>query len=157
MRRRKGSAAERGGGPAASRVRVGGGRRDGDLVDPTRRPNPPIPLRAEGDYAAWSYGDTTQSGIYTARVGSPSARGESFAVNVDVRESDLARLAPEELKSAVWPQTPFLYRTTWDEAGAGDAAPAARSRRLGVGLLYAVLALLCGETLLAWRFGHRGA
>ncbi len=116
-----------------------------------------IPLRAEGDYAAWSYGDTTQSGVYTARVGSPSARGESFAVNVDVRESDLARSAPEELKSAVWPQTPFLYRTTWDEAVAGDAAPLARSQRLGVGLLYAAFALLCGETFLAWRFGHRDA
>ena len=116
-----------------------------------------LALRADGDYAAWSYSDTTQSGIYTARVGSPSAGGESFAVNVDVRESDLARLAPEELKSAIWPQTPFLYRTTWAEAGAAGTAPVARSGRLGVGLLYAVLGLLCGETLLAWRFGHHGA
>ena len=113
-----------------------------------------LALHAEGDYAAWSYGDTTQSGIYTARVGSPSALGESFAVNVDVRESDLARLAPEELRSAVWPGTPFLYQTTGGSGGAGGAATVVRSGRLGVALLYAVLAVLCGETVLAWRFGH---
>jgi hypothetical protein len=113
-----------------------------------------VPLRAEGDYSAWSYADTMISGIYTAKFGQTASRGQSFAVNVDTRESDLTQLSLEDLKSDVWPE--ILYQTTWQNLDAPTAGPMARQGRLHVAMLYAVLGLLFTETLLAWRFGHHG-
>jgi hypothetical protein len=115
-----------------------------------------IALHAEGDYSAWSYPDTWLSGIYTATLGPPANRSQSFAVNVDTRESDLAAVDVEDLKSNVWPEVPFQYQTTWQQTDAQVAAPVVRSWRLPVLLLYAVLGLLVAETFLAWRFGHHG-
>jgi hypothetical protein len=116
-----------------------------------------LPLGAEGDYAAWSYADTTQSGIYTATLGPPVSRSQSFAVNVDIRQSDLAQLSQEDLRSDVWPGIPFLYQTTWQNLDARGASPIARPGQLHVSLLYAVLGLLFTETFLAWRFGHHAS
>lgn len=115
-----------------------------------------IALHAEGDYSAWSYPDTWLSGIYTATLGPPFNRSQSFAVNVDTRESDLAAVDVEDLKGNVWPGVPFQYQTTWQQTDAQVAAPVVRSWRLPVLLLYTVLGLLVSETFLAWRFGHHG-
>ncbi len=100
-----------------------------------------IALHAEGDYSAWSYADTWLSGIYTATLGPPFNRSQSFAVNVDTRESDLAAVDVEDLKGNVWPGIPFQYQTTWQQTDAQVAAPVVRSWRLPVLLLYAVLGL----------------
>jgi len=113
-----------------------------------------VPLHAEGDYSAWSYADTTLSGIYTARFGPPVSRNQCFAVNLDTRQSDLASLGEEDLRGEVWTDVPFLYQTTWQNLDAADASPMARPGRLHVGLLYGVLGLLFADTFLAWRFGH---
>ena len=51
-----------------------------------------LPPHAEGDYGVWTYDDTTQSGIYTATLGFASLAQQSFAVNVDTRQSDLAAI-----------------------------------------------------------------
>jgi hypothetical protein len=115
-----------------------------------------IALHAEGDYSAWSYADTWLSGIYTATLGPPISRSQSFAVNVDTRESDLAAVDAAELTATVWPEIPFQYQTTWRQTDAQVAAPIVRPRRLPVVLLYAVFGLLFTETFLAWRFGHHG-
>ena len=85
----------------------------------------------------------TQSGIYAARVGPPPGREETFAVNVDTAESDLAQIDPEELQDEVWPGVPFVHQTSWQDLGAtGPGGPIRGGSRLHVGLLYAVLGLL---------------
>jgi len=114
-----------------------------------------VTLQPDGDYAMLSYADTANSGIYTARFGSPADRSESFAVNVDTAESDLRQLTLDELRSDVWSGVPFLHQTTWrnlqHQATSGAIA---RTGRLPVDLLYVALALLLLETYLAWRFGY---
>jgi hypothetical protein len=114
-----------------------------------------VPIRSEGDSSTWTYADTMLSGIYTARLGTPSGGTQSFAVNVDTAESELTQLGIDRLRDEVWPDIPFEYQTTWQniEQGPGGS-PFGRSNRLPVELLYIVLGLLLGETFLAWRFGH---
>ena len=112
-----------------------------------------ITLHAEGDYGVWTYDDTLRSGIYTATLGSP-AYTQRFAVNVDTRQSDLAALGEEDLRSEVWPNIPFLYRTSRQGVEAARAGSMAGGAPLHIGLLYAVFGLLFVETFLAWRFGH---
>lgn len=117
----------------------------------------PVRPQAEADSSTWTYGDTLTSGVYTAQIGPPPARSELFAVNVDPVESDLAALAPDELRDVVWPDVPFVHRSTWENL---ERQPLTRSgRRSGLArhLLYAVLALLFAETFLARRFGHHAA
>jgi hypothetical protein len=111
-------------------------------------------IHPEGDYSEWSYDDTLLGGIYAVRFGPPVSRTQSFAVNVNTAESDLALLGTEELQNEVWPGIPFVHQTSWQNLDAGDAGRIARPGRLHVDLLYAVLGLLFVETVLAWRFGH---
>jgi hypothetical protein len=114
-----------------------------------------VQLRSSADDATLNYADTAQSGIYVARFGAPLNRTETFAVNVDTVESDLAQVDPDELQNEVWPGIPFVHQTSWqDFAAAGPGSPIRSRSRLHVGLLYAVLALLFVETFLGWKMGH---
>ncbi len=117
-----------------------------------------VKLGGEGDYAAWSYGETDTSGVYVAKLGPPLSRNESYAVNVDTAESDLTKLDLAELKSdEVWPNINFDYITSWqnlDEQPTGEISRRATYHRY---LLYSVLGLIFAETLLAWQFGRRTA
>jgi hypothetical protein len=119
----------------------------------------PAQLRTAGDYCTLRYADTMQSGIYVARFGPPIDRDETFTVNVDTVESDLAQVDPEELKDEVWPGIPFVHQTSWQDLGAtGPGGPIGGGRRLPVELLYAVLGLLFVETFLGWKMGyHEGS
>jgi hypothetical protein len=56
-----------------------------------------LPLAAVGLEAAWSDPRVLASGVYTAELASGTV--EQFAVNLDTRESDLARFDPELLPS----------------------------------------------------------
>jgi len=103
---------------------------------------------------AWSYSDTSTSGVYIAQFGPPISRGDAFAVNVDPVESDLARIGPDELRHEVWPEVPFIHQTTWQNLDERPPVRIARRSGLSKGLIYAVLVLLFVETFLAWRFGH---
>jgi hypothetical protein len=96
----------------------------------------------------WSFGDTSQSGVYLAQLGNPVSREETFAVNVDTAESNLARLEPDELPKQF---------TTNLHSDLDDLSSAAVSRHSNLNkiLLYTVLGLVFAETLLAWRFGHQ--
>jgi hypothetical protein len=106
-----------------------------------------------GHVANLSY--TTQSGIFVARRGPPPGREETFAVNVDTAESDLAQIDPEELQDELWPGVPFVHQTSWQNLGAtGPGSPIRGANRLHVGLLYAALGLLLIETFIGWRLGH---
>lgn len=119
--------------------------------------NMPVRVDSEGDSCRWSCVDTTASGMYTVRVGSGSATGSSFAVNVDTVESDLVRLSCDELRSDVWPGIPFEYQTTWQDLVRQPAASVGRQGWLPRALLYAALGLVLTETLLAWRAGHHSS
>ena len=89
------------------------------------------------------------------RFGPPPGREETFAVNVDTAESDLAQIDPEELQDEVWPGVPFVHQTSWQDLGAtGPGSPIRGGNRLHVGLLYAVLGLLFVETFLGWKMGY---
>lgn len=116
-----------------------------------------VKLRSEEGSAVWSYSDTNTSGIYVARFGASISRSDAFAVNVDPAESDLARLGPERLRDEVWPEVPFVHQTGWQNLDDPAVGRIARSSALPKALLYAVLALLFVESLLAWRFGHHTA
>ena len=104
--------------------------------------------------AVWSFSDTTSSGIYSARFGSPISHREAYAVNFPPGESDLAPITPEELREEIWPEVPLLYSTDWQNLDHPAAMPLGRSNDLPRGLLLAVLILLIMETHLARRFGH---
>ena len=52
-------------------------------------------LDSEG--SRWTYADTHQSGVYRVQLSAPVSRDEAFAVNVDTTESDLTKVAPEDL------------------------------------------------------------
>jgi hypothetical protein len=94
----------------------------------------------------WSYADTLISGIYTLSQGEAFS-DKHFAVNVDTRESELARIDPAELPPEL---------VTSERSNLDDAATATVSRQTGFHrwLLYIVFGLLLAESLLAWRFGN---
>jgi hypothetical protein len=108
----------------------------------------PVSMQTTPSGEEWSYPDTDRSGIYSVR-GLPGGHTQQFAVNVDTVESDLAtvdaRKLPPEIKvggmlsgDAIGPSSPI------------QSLPWARS------VLWAVVALMFVESLMAWQFG-RGA
>jgi hypothetical protein len=113
-----------------------------------------VRMHRDGDYSTWSYDDTLTAGIYNARFGSPIHRTQSYAVNVNTVESDLAHLGQDQLRNEVWPGIPFLYQTTWQTEERQPIGPVVGPRRLHVDMLYTVLGLLFLESFLARRFGH---
>jgi hypothetical protein len=112
-------------------------------------------IRLGGDGRGWQFGDTWQSGLYRVEFDGGDAR--LFAVNVDPRESDLARLSEEELRQEVWPGVDFDHLTSWSDPSRIASGGAARRGDLNQMLIYAALALALLEPLLAWRFGHHRA
>jgi hypothetical protein len=96
--------------------------------------------------ARWTYGDTRTSGVYRAAM-KPAQVEEAFAVNVDTAESDLTKLAPDELPKEF---------TIYGKQGLDESeAPQIQTRSgLHKYLLYGVLGLLFSETFLAWWFGR---
>ncbi|MGW8257984.1 MAG: VWA domain-containing protein [Thermoguttaceae bacterium] len=97
-----------------------------------------------------------------------------FAVNLDPRESDLARVSLNQLRKEVLPGVEFSHsiaKQTMQPSknisplplgqGQGVSAyrpsiePSPQSAALSVNLLYVLLCLLLLETFFAWRFGHQ--
>ncbi|MEX2172980.1 MAG: hypothetical protein WD872_01375, partial [Pirellulaceae bacterium] len=103
-----------------------------------------LPIVHDGQEARWSYTDVAHSGVYEARAGELV---QKFAVNLNARESDLARFDPELL--------PSQFNR---EADAG--APAVTQRAASEGesyfrlLLSLVVLLLLVDPCLAWYFGR---
>ena len=99
------------------------------------------------------YEDTSESGIYEVNFAHPIARSEYFAVNVDSRESNLAKDSQEDLAEELLAGTDFSYQTNWrgEESGRTDA-PAAERGGLSRWILYALIYLMFTEQLLAWDF-----
>ena len=93
-------------------------------------------------------------GGYEAKLMLHSGAEESrvFARNVDVGESRLVRMLPQDFVRA-FPQELHTRVTFLDEGGGllRGEGEGEMWRLLGVGMLLALLL----ETLLAWRFGRR--
>jgi hypothetical protein len=120
-----------------------------------RRPSGPsaaLKLAADGESALLKYDNTDLSGSYRVSVGSPVGTESNFAVNVLPAESDPTRLDLVALKAAV-PGWDFVYDNNWRPLR-DNAASVGHRGELHRPLLWAVLALLLTESLLAWRFGH---
>jgi hypothetical protein len=97
---------------------------------------------------AWRYEDTDVTGIYSLRQG--GAGVARFAVNVDTRESDLARVDPQKLPSEL------AVRSDWQSVDKVVASGVVPARFWNRSLLWAAAALALLELCLAWLFG-RGA
>ena len=111
----------------------------------------PVP---RGDAFRFEFPDTRHAGVYTVAFGGSKGTVD-YCVALDVRESDLDRVTPEELDTLL-PGHPMVFVGAPERLGA-----ALRGVRAGAAawksLLYAVLALLLLEALLARFFGsHRG-
>jgi len=132
----------------------------GGVANPSYTVRPPDGRRqerhfqAEGEDAAWSYPETSQSGFYVAKFGPPVSRSETFAVNVDPAESDLSTITAEELQGRVWPEITAVDPANWQQLAEQATAEGGRPIDLAQWLIYAALLLLVAETYLARRFGH---
>jgi hypothetical protein len=97
---------------------------------------------------------TDLSGRYQVRIGLPLGLESSFAANTDPAESDLSRL-DEAVLAELLPGWKFMYihPSDWKEL-TRNVASVGRRGELHRPMLYAVLALLLVESILAWKFGH---
>jgi hypothetical protein len=98
----------------------------------------------------WSFSDTNLSGIYSLR-GLPGGQTQTFAVNVDTTESDLAKIDPQQLPPSL------VVRGTWQNTADGGGSSTLSNSAWSGRLLWIALALLFVESLMAWQFGRGGA
>jgi hypothetical protein len=110
-----------------------------------------MPPRDEVDY--FLFDQTHQSGGYRVSFGPPLATEDLFAANVDPKESDLARIEPDELRELL-PSWRFVYLTNWQAIASGQSSVTENRGELHRYLLVAALVLLFVESFLAWKFGH---
>ncbi|HUG91915.1 MAG TPA: BatA domain-containing protein [Planctomycetaceae bacterium] len=103
-------------------------------------------------FARLNYDRTERSGLYEVRLGPPLNHSEWFGVNVDSRESDLARTTADELQTELLKGIPLTYRTGWQEFDAAANGTGQERGLLTKWFLWAVLCLIFVEQLMAWRF-----
>ncbi len=113
-----------------------------------------VSLTDSNGFSRLAFDQTTESGLYELELGQPLNRSELFAVNIDARESNLAKLEKNEFTAELMSGVDFEYRTHWQEVG--DEIDVGVSERGGLTrwLLYAALCLLMVELMMAWRFRY---
>ncbi len=97
----------------------------------------------------------TRAGFHKMVLGPPVGRTDTFAVNVDPQESDLASLRPEELRTDILPGIEFTYQTEWEDTPASTEKKVrvvSTSSGLARSLLLAAFCLLIVEQVMAWKF-----
>jgi von Willebrand factor type A domain/Aerotolerance regulator N-terminal len=110
-----------------------------------------MPPHDEVDF--FLYDQTGRSGGYRVSFGPPVATEDLFAVNVDSRESDLARIEPDELRER-FPSWRFVYLTNWQAIASGQSSVTENRGELHRYFLFGALILMFIESFLAWKFGH---
>ncbi len=105
------------------------------------------------EVGAFLFDDTARSGVYRMQFGPPVASEETFAVNVDASESDLAKLERDELQQLL-PSWRFEYLTNWQAIATGKSSATQSRGELHRYFLYLALVLALAESFLAWKFGH---
>jgi hypothetical protein len=108
-----------------------------------------VPLKVTGDEGHWVYAGPGWSGLYRAQFGPPLNENQIFALNVNLRESNLERFDPDLLPSQ------FRRELGWDQSA--TTLPATKPVQYFRYFLGLVLVLLLLETVLAWRFGSAAA
>ncbi|QDU74188.1 hypothetical protein Pan97_11930 [Bremerella volcania] len=104
---------------------------------------------ARDDRLFWAFDGTDQIGIYRSKSLSDGANEQvEFAVNADTRESDLSRVAMENVPSSLQPGD-----RGFDPAGGGQMAAVPAAVELFRYALVLVMGLLFLESFLAFRFG----
>jgi hypothetical protein len=103
----------------------------------------------EKDAGHWTFDDTQRSGVYTVSIPGDSSGPQKFAVNVDSREGNLARIVPEDLPRAFLQAAP-----THSGTATTTLAPPQRFPLHQV-LLCLVLGVLLTESVVAWWLGNR--
>jgi aerotolerance regulator-like protein/VWA domain-containing protein len=116
--------------------------------------NETTPLVLEGGAGTWSFAATDLSGIYVVAPADDPETGESFAVNVDTAEGNLAKTTEADLRQGVLADVNLQLHTDWQRMADEPAKVTTRSSGSAKALLYLLLALLFAETYLARRFGH---
>ena len=113
-------------------------------------------IAAQGEFFRWSFADTSQSGIYLVRISGATDTVERFAVNVDPRESDPAKLPSVRLTEQPWSGVKFHYDTELQEFDAPTQKYIAPNdeRPIHRLLLMAALAAVVAETLIAGRIAE---
>lgn len=110
----------------------------------------------EGTFSRFNFENTSETGIYEVTFAHPVSRNELFAVNVDPRESNLAKLVHEELSDELLKGLEFSYLTGWQgEESAPEDSSSSEHGGLARWLLYVILYLMFVEQMLAWDF-HKG-
>ena len=110
-----------------------------------------------GTDRAWSFSDTTTSGVYRADLAQQagaSPLAASFAVNVDTAESDLTQVTDDELGREVWPGVRFVHRTNWANAQRRGGARDGSRSHVHLWLIWLAGALLLVESFLNWFTGR---
>lgn len=110
-----------------------------------------MPAHDEVDF--FMFEQTHRSGGYRVAFGPPLATDDLFAVNIDPRESDLARMEPDELRELL-PSWRFVYLTNWQAIASGKTSVTENRGELHRYLLFTALVLVFLESFLAWKFGH---
>ncbi|MBS0261482.1 MAG: VWA domain-containing protein [Planctomycetes bacterium] len=114
------------------------------------------PVRTEREDAILRFttGPMKQCGIYHVSTGRSPGKSSLFAVNLDPRESQLAKLTREELADDALAGGEFSYQTNWTgetERGPALAGPSPHSA-VSRWLLYVLLYVMFTEQVLAWDF-----
>jgi hypothetical protein len=104
-----------------------------------------VPWLTGESEAHWTFGETYRQGYYAAQIQDDPASTHWFAVNVDVRESNLTRINESVLPGVI------QREANWDQESAARIAGPTTDRSLFRWCLSAVMALLLLETLLAHR------
>jgi len=118
------------------------------VIPPGGQQEKPLSI-VETDAGHWTYVDTERSGVYTVNIPGDSASPQKFAVNVDTREGNLARVVPEDLPRAFLQGAPNQGDATRTILAAPQRFP------LHQVLLCLVLAVLLTESVVAWWLGNR--
>jgi hypothetical protein len=114
-------------------------------------------LEAAGGLSQFHFEQTDLAGAYQVRIGPPLGVESAFAANPNPAESELAKLDPSALAGVLpgW-NVVYVSLSDWRDL-IHDAASVGRRGELHRPLLYALLALLVIESILAWKFGHHDA
>jgi Aerotolerance regulator N-terminal/von Willebrand factor type A domain len=111
-----------------------------------------VKLQTGADVSRFFFEGTDLSGLYQVKIGPPLRTETSFAANPDPIESDPAKLDRAGLMEAT-PGWSFDYFNNTKNL-LHDATAVTRRGELQRPFLWAVLALLIVESILAWWFGH---
>lgn len=118
----------------------------------------PASVTVEGPLATYRYDETDLAGMYEARFTGVELAPELHAVNVDTRESDLAKLDEAGIVGELAAGVPVTYQTEWTGRAKPTGGPVVeRAGGLTRWLLALVAYLLLVEQVMAWRFAWGAA